>query len=371
MFLDVCIQEDGVYLSCHFNELTDKTRKWLLETALDPNSKEQLHINEEESISHLYIKRVFYDEFRKFQKYELRKIYDKNNSTIRIKRENKAGGFFIEGDIQAMYEAQSAQCYYCKCYLLDHKNKPRFEIEHLIPLADKGTNWPDNIALSCKKCNQKKGDNPEGWFWSFLRKRDGKEAITLSKKENKKLKALTKKLTKQRKEELLLLYIFEDSTFYNIQKIADNENIDLSCINECEFRRAIFIFTNFLVQKIKMNVFKKLNEKSYKIRNYTLQFAEALILETLHCSILKKTYNSNDAKKRFDLNELYYDIHHSSFINDKNKYDFIFEEINKDIIEFDIFKKAINQYIENKGIFDFLEIEDAFLNIYQKYKLIF
>lgn len=38
----------------------------------------------------------------------------------------------------------------------------RFEVEHIIPISRQGTNAPDNLALSCRSCNLRKGSRITG-----------------------------------------------------------------------------------------------------------------------------------------------------------------------------------------------------------------
>lgn len=74
----------------------------------------------------------------------------------RIKR---AGGTFSKEDILAIYRRQGGKCAYCSMSL-----NGKFTIDHIQPLSQGGTNWPDNIALSCSSCNSSKRDKSvEEW----------------------------------------------------------------------------------------------------------------------------------------------------------------------------------------------------------------
>src|ERR1700688_950376 len=76
------------------------------------------------------------------------------NRNRKARLKSVEGSFTIE-DITAIYENQKGQCFYCNFDLEDN-----FEIDHKIPVSRGGTNWPDNLALTAKKCkcNQRKKD---------------------------------------------------------------------------------------------------------------------------------------------------------------------------------------------------------------------
>jgi len=78
-------------------------------------------------------------------------------------RELNAEGHFSDEDIQRLYTEQSAICYYCNCSIINE-----YHIEHKTPLCRGGTNWPDNICLSCPHCNLSKGSKTEEEFMGYL-----------------------------------------------------------------------------------------------------------------------------------------------------------------------------------------------------------
>jgi hypothetical protein len=63
-------------------------------------------------------------------------------------------------DMQRIYKAQKGKCHWC------HKPTPwkgRHD-DHIIPLTRGGTNWPDNMCVSCPRCNMSKGNKlPQEW----------------------------------------------------------------------------------------------------------------------------------------------------------------------------------------------------------------
>ena len=63
-----------------------------------------------------------------------------------------AEGSYTDGDISKLYHLQRGHCACCKCSL-----KSGYQIDHVMPLALGGSNWPSNLQLLCRFCNQSKG----------------------------------------------------------------------------------------------------------------------------------------------------------------------------------------------------------------------
>ncbi len=74
-------------------------------------------------------------------------------------RAASAPGIFTSEHVKAKLELQGGLCYYCKAPL------ENYHIEHKIPLARGGSNWPANICCACPTCNVRKSDTP---FWEFM-----------------------------------------------------------------------------------------------------------------------------------------------------------------------------------------------------------
>lgn len=55
----------------------------------------------------------------------------------------------------------SLKCYYCNDITYpfsDREHKKLTTLDHIIPVSKGGTNKQENIVISCKECNNKKGD---------------------------------------------------------------------------------------------------------------------------------------------------------------------------------------------------------------------
>lgn len=68
----------------------------------------------------------------------------------RIARRRKAAGSFTVEQLRARFAFFGDRCVYCG-------TAERLTIDHAIPLARGGTNWPANIVPACLSCNSAKG----------------------------------------------------------------------------------------------------------------------------------------------------------------------------------------------------------------------
>jgi 5-methylcytosine-specific restriction endonuclease McrA len=70
------------------------------------------------------------------------------------RRADPPNGSFTRDDIEIIFEKQDGQCaaHDCQCEL-----DGGFEIDHIEPLANGGSNWPENLQLLCMPCNRSKG----------------------------------------------------------------------------------------------------------------------------------------------------------------------------------------------------------------------
>lgn len=66
-------------------------------------------------------------------------------------REKLAEGRHTSADIQRIGDAQGWRCFWC-----DDPTADKYHVDHLVPLARGGTNWPDNLCIACPTCNQRK-----------------------------------------------------------------------------------------------------------------------------------------------------------------------------------------------------------------------
>ena len=67
-------------------------------------------------------------------------------------RKLKNGGMFSQEDISKLLISQQNKCVYCT------KELKEYHIDHIIPISKGGSNWPDNLQILCRFCNQSKHD---------------------------------------------------------------------------------------------------------------------------------------------------------------------------------------------------------------------
>lgn len=103
-----------------------------------------------------HIKRLNNPEFyRERQRNDRRKhperysTYDKNK---RAKRKKAEGRYTLRDELDQRTK-QGNRCFWCSRELEGGKS----HVDHIIPLVRGGTNWPDNIAITCPSCNLSKG----------------------------------------------------------------------------------------------------------------------------------------------------------------------------------------------------------------------
>lgn len=79
-------------------------------------------------------------------------------------RKRAVGGTFTRVDILDLYKRQGGRCVYCSVDL-----QHRYEVDHIIPVARGGSNWPSNLQLLCRPCNRSKSHKLPDRFAAELR----------------------------------------------------------------------------------------------------------------------------------------------------------------------------------------------------------
>lgn len=74
------------------------------------------------------------------------------NQTKRRGIKSKAEGSFTPVHVQALKRMQKSKCASCECSIAKI-----YDIDHIMPLALGGSNWPRNLQLLCPPCNRSKG----------------------------------------------------------------------------------------------------------------------------------------------------------------------------------------------------------------------
>jgi 5-methylcytosine-specific restriction endonuclease McrA len=80
----------------------------------------------------------------------------------RVKR-GGAEGTHTSEDVRRIFNLQQGICANCKIKLVK-SGKQKYHVDHIIPLARGGTNWPSNLQCLCPFCNlSKSAKDPIDW----------------------------------------------------------------------------------------------------------------------------------------------------------------------------------------------------------------
>lgn len=82
------------------------------------------------------------------------------NRRARVK---DAEGSHTPADVRAIFEHQRGMCASCGVKLFK-SGASKYHVDHVMPLAKGGTNWPSNLQCLCPSCNRSKSAKlPEEW----------------------------------------------------------------------------------------------------------------------------------------------------------------------------------------------------------------
>ena len=77
--------------------------------------------------------------------------------------ERNAEGEFSSADIQKLFESQFGMCTGCG-NALESSGDKKYHVDHVMPIALGGSNWPSNLQLLCPRCNlTKNAKHPDLW----------------------------------------------------------------------------------------------------------------------------------------------------------------------------------------------------------------
>lgn len=109
--------------------------------------------------------RKYYKENKDLCNFRTKRSRHKNPAPHRLQlkiqkgKRKSAEGTYCAKDISALERHQKWKCANCQCSI-----KKKYHIDHIMPLALGGTNWPKNLALLCPPCNLSKGaKHPDVW----------------------------------------------------------------------------------------------------------------------------------------------------------------------------------------------------------------
>lgn len=81
------------------------------------------------------------------------------NKQRRRFRKLQAEGTHTAEDVQEQYKRQKGRCFWC-----GEKVGDTYHVDHIVPLARGGSNWPENLVIACASCNCSRQDKlPHEW----------------------------------------------------------------------------------------------------------------------------------------------------------------------------------------------------------------
>lgn len=92
---------------------------------------------------------------REYEKRFPEKIRAKTHKRIALRK--AAEGSYTAEDLQRIYAENEGRCAYCGMSIYWHIKRD-IHVDHIKPLSKGGSNWPDNLTLTCHACNESKGD---------------------------------------------------------------------------------------------------------------------------------------------------------------------------------------------------------------------
>lgn len=138
------------YSANHTEEKREYQRKYVQENSAQEAERKRRYAETHRDERREYMQRWHKDNPDKRRTYEHKRRATKLSS----------GGSWTDRDIKVIYAQQDGKCAYCGIEL-----NGTYHIDHIHPLSRGGSNWPDNLACACARCNLSKSDKTiEEWL---------------------------------------------------------------------------------------------------------------------------------------------------------------------------------------------------------------
>jgi len=116
----------------------------------------------------------------------------KRASRTRRDRLEDAGGRHDERCLNELFKIQQGRCYYTGDLLTP--SPKNYDVDHIVPIADGGSNWPINLALATKAINNFKGAFSADFVIKFLESKHDKAWAKRQKKYRQEVNVLRAEL---------------------------------------------------------------------------------------------------------------------------------------------------------------------------------
>lgn len=100
---------------------------------------------------------------REYRRRKNARLTDRACSEKKRARKQQAPGEFTAQDTLNQFEKQEGACYWCGIPIVDG-----YHIDHFIPLSRGGSNYPENIVLSCPTCNIRRSNKLPSESFEYL-----------------------------------------------------------------------------------------------------------------------------------------------------------------------------------------------------------
>lgn len=146
----------------HREEVNAYAREWMREwraNATDEDKQKMRETQKRYRASHPEVNRAGLR--RHYQKH---KPYYTAKTHKRRAIKKQVEGTYSASDIRDLYRSQKGRCWWCGKLVGDD-----YHVDHRIPLDKGGSNWPENLCISCPECNLSKGNKlPHEWRGRLL-----------------------------------------------------------------------------------------------------------------------------------------------------------------------------------------------------------
>lgn len=140
-YAEYCRRAAREYAAKNMKERVAYVKQWRLD---NPTKRREYHVTYAKKHGSILYERT--KETRK--KNPLRgRVY----AAARRSRKQQAEGNHTVNDVLAIYHRQGMRCAVCEIQLHN-----RYHVDHIMPLARGGSNWPSNIQITCGPCNSQK-----------------------------------------------------------------------------------------------------------------------------------------------------------------------------------------------------------------------